>query len=120
MARPESVDAYFESLGEVQRARLGEVRALLRAALPDATEVISYSIPAFRTARRVVIFYAAWKTHWSMYPVPATDDPDLEAQIAARTVSRGTLRFELDEPVPVELITAIARLALAAGQAPKR
>src|SRR5437763_12273415 len=69
MATPKSVDDYLRSVPEPSRAALGKLRAQIRAAAPHATEVISYQMPAFRDGDLLLVSYAAFKDHCSMFPM---------------------------------------------------
>jgi uncharacterized protein YdhG (YjbR/CyaY superfamily) len=110
--KPETVDAYIASQPEPGRAVLERVRRILRKALPGAEEVVSYGIGAFKLHGRIVLYFAGFKEHFSIYP--ANDRlvaaiPDL----APHKVSKGTLRFPLAERVPEKLITAAAKFRAA-------
>lgn len=104
-----SVDAYIAAQPEAARPVLKRVRALLRAALPKAEEVISYQIPAYKLGGRAVIYFAGWKKHYSLYPL--TDDlvTALGAKIEIYETRKGTIRFPLDAPIPEALVTRIAK-----------
>ena len=92
------------------RGALRKVRGAIRKALPKAEEVISYQIPAYRLNGRVVIYFAGWKEHYSIYPAQRRLVAAFKDRLAPYEVNnKGTIRFSLAEPVPVELIAAIAR-----------
>ena len=104
-----SVDAYIAAQPDAARPVLKRLRALLRAALPKAEEVISYQIPAYKLGGRAVIYFAGWKKHYSLYPL--TDDlvAALGAKIETYETRKGTIRFPLDAPIPEGLVTRIAK-----------
>lgn len=82
----------------------------MRKALPKAEEVISYQIPAYKLNGRIVIYFAGWKEHYSIYPAQRRLVAAFKEQLAPYEVNnKGTIRFPLSEPVPVGLIAAIAR-----------
>ncbi|HYE44949.1 MAG TPA: DUF1801 domain-containing protein [Caulobacter sp.] len=125
MARTDygSVDAYIAAKPEALRPILQQVRAAIGAALPDATEVISYQMPAYRTAAGVVAFFAGWKAHYSLYPVTETVREAFGDELAPYGFSKGTLKLPLDAPVPTDLIGRLARAmadAAAARQAARK
>ena len=64
-----TVDEYLATMPDASRKVLNEVRAIIRRALPDAEEVISYQIPAYKRDGVAVIYFAGWKQHFSLYPV---------------------------------------------------
>jgi uncharacterized protein YdhG (YjbR/CyaY superfamily) len=106
------VDAYLASFPDDVRAVLEQVRAAIRSALPEATETIAYDMPTYKVDGRSVVHFAGWKSYVSLYPLPepgAADDADLEAELAPYRATRGTGRFPLDRPMPLELIGRVAR-----------
>jgi uncharacterized protein YdhG (YjbR/CyaY superfamily) len=105
----ETVDDYIAARPPVTRDTLALVRDAILTALPGAEESISYGMPTYRVAGRLVIYFAGWKAHYSLYPAPA-GLATLGPEASALKVSRGTLRFPFDEPVPGRLIARIARL----------
>ena len=109
----QSVDEYIASRPEQVRPILQRVRTTLHQAIPTAQEVISYQIPAMRTDGGVVLYFAGWKEHFSIYPVTG---PLMEAfgdELEPYRASKGTLRFALDQPVPVKLIGRLAKFRAA-------
>jgi uncharacterized protein YdhG (YjbR/CyaY superfamily) len=104
-----SVDDYIALQPAANQARLEQVRAAIRRALPKAEEVISYNIPAFKLNGKVALYFAGWKQHYSVYPAGARMDPALLKELARYEMSKGTIRFPLGEPVPVRLIERIAK-----------
>ena len=105
-----TIDEYLADLPPKTRTVLKKVRAAIRKALPGAEETISYRIPAFKLHGRVVIYFAGWKAHYSLYPVNAKLMAELGEEVAPYAVNEeGTIRFPLDAPVPADLIGAIAR-----------
>src|SRR4051794_22865983 len=104
-----SVDEYLDAQPEAGRPVLQQVRAAIRDALPDAQEVISYQIPAYRVAGRVALYFAGWKQHISLYPASERIVQAFGTELAPYEVEKGTIRFPLDHP-PLQLIAAIARL----------
>jgi uncharacterized protein YdhG (YjbR/CyaY superfamily) len=108
--RPESVAAYIAQFPRPTQAVLRKVRAAMQKALPKATEVISYSIPAYRVDGRVAIYFAGWKEHYSIYPATAPLVAEFKERLEPYEVNnKGTIRFPLSEPVPVKLIADLAR-----------
>ncbi len=105
-----SVDEYIAAQPEAARAVLRRVRAIIRAALPGAEEVISYQIPAVKLSGGPILWFAGWKEHYSLYPVTGGLLEALRKQIEPYRVSKGTLRFPLSQPVPEKLIGRIAKL----------
>jgi uncharacterized protein YdhG (YjbR/CyaY superfamily) len=109
MAAPASVEAYLAALPEASRVALEGLRAAIRAAAPDATEVISYQMPAFRNDGRLLVSYAAFSKHCSLFPMSLQVVADLRAELAAFDVEKGTIRFRPDQPIPAELVAKVVR-----------
>src|SRR5262245_51164747 len=105
-----SVDEYIATQPENVQAILQRVRSTICKALPNAEEVISYRIPAYRLHGGVVIYFAGWKQHYSLYPATGRVVAACKDELASYEVSKGTIRFPLSRPVPVKLIGRIAKL----------
>lgn len=108
-----TVDRYLAAQPPATRAILERVRAAIRKAVPKAQECISYQIPAYKLPGGTVIHFAGWKTHFALYPASTLVVETLGEALAGRVVSKGTIRFALDERVPVGLIGRIAKLRAA-------
>lgn len=113
--RPTDFDRYCAQFPPPTRSVLERVRAAIRLAAPDATEVISYQMPAFKQ-HGILVYFAAWKKHLGLYP-PITGDPAIEKAAARYAGPKGNLQFPLDEPIPYDLIERIARLRVKQDQA---
>ena len=120
----QSHDEYLATLPPKVQAVLRKVRAAIRKGAPDAVEVISYQVPAFKQDGFPVLYYAGFTEHWSLScppPLPLKEFPEL----AAYPSSKSAIRFPLDQPVPAALVTRIAKhrvgvaTAMAAAKASK-
>ncbi|HYP08597.1 MAG TPA: DUF1801 domain-containing protein [Bryobacteraceae bacterium] len=112
MASPayKTIDDYIALQPASSRAALERVRSAIRKALPQAEEVISYQIPAFKLNGRVVIFFAGWKEHYSIYPAGPAMCEAFKNELASYELShKGTIRFPLNGRVPVKLIAHLAK-----------
>lgn len=103
------VRRYVSSQPAKHRAALRTIRAAIRSMAPKAVEHFSYGIPGFRLDGRPLVWYAAFKQHVSLYPVTAAIRRPLAADIKGYETSTGTIRFPLDEPMPVALIKKIVK-----------
>ncbi len=105
-ARYATVDDYLAATAPEVRNVLEEIRARARAAVPDATECISYQVPALKR-KKVFFYYAAFKQHVGIYP-PVKGDAALAAELAPFRGPKGNLQFPLSAPIPYELIARVA------------
>ncbi|NJC95125.1 MAG: hypothetical protein C3F07_20640 [Anaerolineales bacterium] len=105
----QSIDDYIAACPEESRAYLEQIRKLIQSLAPDAKEKISYQIAAFELNGRNLIHFAGWKRHVSLYPIPAGNEA-FERQISKYAAGKGTLKFPLDEPLPLKLIGRIIKL----------
>lgn len=108
-ARFTSVDDYMASQPKSAALKLAEVRSTIRKALPYAEEVIAYNMPAYRLHGKVILYFAGWKQHYSLYPAGERLVAAFREELGSCKVERGTIRFPLSEPVPRKLIEEIAR-----------
>ena len=103
------VAAYIAAQPPNARTALKQVLAAIRAAAPKAEEGFSYRIPSFRLDDRPLVWYAAFKNHYSMYPIGAAVTRALGKGVEQYETSKGTIRFPLDEPVPVGLVKKLVK-----------
>lgn len=104
-----TVDQYIAAQPKPTQAVLSRVRQTVREALPEAEEVISYKIPAYRLRGGIVLYVAGWKRHYSLYPVGPRLAAAFGKELAPYLVGKGTVRFSLSEAVPIKLIERIAK-----------
>lgn len=108
---PATIDAYIARFPPEVRERLEAIGDTIRSLAPDAAETISYQIPTFRLAGTYLLYFAGWKQHVSLYPIPS-GAPDYEAAIAPYRKAKGTLQFKHAEPLPLEVIAMVVRARL--------
>ena len=102
------INSYISHFPADVQAILQKVRATISSAAPDAKEVISYMMPAFKQ-HGILVYFAAWKKHIGLYP-PITGEKVVEKAVARYAGPKGNLQFPLDEPIPYDLIERIVKL----------
>jgi len=107
-----SIDEYIATFPKEVQKILEEVRGTIKADAPDAREKISYQIAAFELNGKNLVHFAAWKKHIAMYPIPSGSDT-FNKQLSQYMDGKGTLKFPLDKPLPLKLITKIVKLRIA-------
>ena len=111
-AAPRNVDEYFAGVPEPARSTLHQMRAVIRSAVPpDATESISYKIPAFQY-HGPLLWYAAFSDHCSLFPTAAVIAA-FKKELKGYTTCRGTIHFPLDKPLPTTLLRKLVKARLA-------
>ena len=116
---PKTVDEYLAGVPEPARSTLQKIRATIRSAVPaEATEAISYRIPAFKY-KGLLMWYAAFADHCSLFPgasVIARFKDDLKGY----SVSKGTIRFPTDKPLPAALVKKLVKARIAENEGRKQ
>ena len=120
---PKDIDEYIGGFPDDVQVILDKVRATISKAAPDAKEVISYQMPAFKQ-HGILVYFAAWKQHIGLYPPISGDKVKvIEKAVARYAGPKGNLQFPLDQPMPYALIERIVKLRVkqdAAKAAAKR
>jgi len=110
MNKPTDIDAYIPDFPESTQKLLQEVRSIVKQAAPQAAEVISYGMPAFRQDG-MLVYFAAFKNHIGFYPIPS-GIAAFKEDLSAFKCTKGSVHFPLDKPLPAELITRIVTFRL--------
>ena len=108
---PTTIDDYISTFPADIQAILEKVRQAIQKAAPEAVETMSYGIPTFDLNGKYLVFFAGWKRHISLYPLPAGDEA-FQQEIAQYKRARGTIQFRLDKPLPYELVEQIVTLLM--------
>jgi uncharacterized protein YdhG (YjbR/CyaY superfamily) len=104
------VDGYLATVPAEARPALDKLRATISAAIPKATETISYRILAYKLDGRMVVWCAGFKDHLSLYPASAGLRKELGAELEPYFSGKGTIRFDLDRRLPVTLVKKIIKV----------
>ena len=107
MKAASSVDEYIAAADPQAKKALKDIRKTIKGAAPKAEEVISYQIPGYKY-HGMLVFFAAWKNHISLYPAPWKAE-DLKKEMSAYEGSKGTIKFPLDKPMPLTLIKKMVK-----------
>ena len=103
-----SVDEYLAAVPPEPRTALEKLRKTIRAAAPQATEAISYGMPAFKY-HGALVYYAAFQKHCSFFPASAAVIRANARELARFETAKGTIRFTPDHPLPAALVRQIVR-----------
>ena len=116
---PRTVDEYLARVPPRFRTALQGLRKTIKAAAPDAEEVISYQMPAFRQ-NGMLVYYAAFKDHCSLFVGSPKVRRQFSAELKPFEAGKGTARFTPDRPLPAELVTRIVKARVAENAARRR
>ncbi len=100
----EDVDEYLRGIEEPKRSTLEALRGTILEIVPDAEQVISYKVPAFRVDGRIVAGFAAFKDHLSYLPFSGSVLPELAGELEGYTMTKSALHFPVDRPLPKTLV----------------
>ena len=117
---PQNVDEYLARVPEPARAVLNKMRAAIRSVVPlETTETISYRIPAFRTDNGVLVWFAAFSDHFSLFPTASVIEA-FQGELKSFSTSKGTIQFPADKPLPIALIKKMVKARVAQLETKKR
>lgn len=104
---PENIDEYIDGFPSNVQKILQRIRKTIQKAAPDAQEVISYQMPAFKS-KRVLVYFAGYQNHVSVYPAPR-GAAEFKAELAQYDGGKGTVQFPLGQPINFDLIARIVK-----------
>jgi uncharacterized protein YdhG (YjbR/CyaY superfamily) len=115
---PKNVEEYQAGIPEPTRNTFSELRAAIRSAVPlEATETISYRVPAFKH-KRVLVWFAAFSNHCSLFPTAAVIEA-FKNELKGFSTSKGTIHFPTDKPLPTALIKKLVKARVALNESKK-
>jgi len=116
---PKNVDEYLAGVPEPARSTLNKIRAAVRSAVPpEATETISYRIPAFKH-KGVLVWFAAFSNHCSLFPTASVIE-GFKNELKGFSTSKGTVHFPTNKPLPTALIKRLVKARVAQNDSKKR
>ena len=98
-----TIDEYISTFPEDIQGILEKVRQAIQKAMPEAVETISYGIPTFTFNGKHIVFFAGWKHHISLYPMPVGDEA-FQQELLPYKRAKGTIQFRLDKPIPYDFV----------------
>lgn len=108
MTKPANIDEYIAGFSPEIQTILEKLRATVNQAAPDAVEIISYGMPAFKLHGKILLYFAAHTNHIGLYPMAATI-VHFNPKLADYKISKGTVQFRYNQPLPIELIAAMVK-----------
>jgi uncharacterized protein YdhG (YjbR/CyaY superfamily) len=116
---PKNVDEYRASVPASARDNFDKLRAAIRSVVPtEATETISYGIPAIKR-KKVIVWFAAFSSHCSLFPTAAVIE-EFKDGLKGFATSKGTIQFPLDKPLPIALVKKLVKARVARSESKKR
>jgi uncharacterized protein YdhG (YjbR/CyaY superfamily) len=119
LAEAKTIDEYINSFPEAVQTVLQTLRQTIKEVAPEAQETISYQMPAFTLHGRNLVYFGAWKDHIGFYHASPTIEASI-AEVAPYKTGKGTLRFALDQPLPLPLIRQIVEYRVQENLARKK
>jgi len=106
------IDNYLEKVSQPQKAELERIRKIVKQTVPEAEEVISYGMPGFKYNKKYLVGFASFKDHLSLFPTSHPIEV-LENKLGNFKLSKGTIQFTPDNPIPKAVIKELVRIRLA-------
>lgn len=106
--KPANIDAYFTAFPQSVQKVLEQIRMTITKAAPDAEEIISYGMPAFKYKGGVIIYFAGYKNHIGLYATPS-GHTKFAKELSIYKQGKGSVQFPLDKPVPLNLVSRIVK-----------
>jgi uncharacterized protein YdhG (YjbR/CyaY superfamily) len=103
------IRTYLAAQPPKARAALRKMRAAIRAAAPNAVNGFSYRMPVVRLDGKVLVWYAGFKNHTSLFPIGDAIRRKYAANLEGYETSKGTVRFPLSKPLPVTLVKRLVK-----------
>src|SRR5215471_6288928 len=110
--KPNNIDEYIATFPKETQKVLERIRMTIKKTAPDAEEAISYGIPTFNLNGKYLIYFAGYKNHIGVYPVPTGEQAFENDFSSYKTSGKGAIQFPLNKPMPLSLITKIVKFRI--------
>jgi uncharacterized protein YdhG (YjbR/CyaY superfamily) len=105
------IDEYLEKVSAPQKAELERIRTIVKQTVPEAEEVISYGMPGFKYKKKYLVGFAAFQDHLSLFPT-ATPIEAIKEKLSGFQLSKGTIQFTIDNPIPEAIIQELVAVRI--------
>ncbi|MDR3687493.1 MAG: DUF1801 domain-containing protein [Coriobacteriia bacterium] len=114
--KPSPIDEYLATVPKAQRTALQELRDVIKNVVPDAQEVKSYGMPAFKFEGKVVAGFLAWANHLAYYPFSGSTLGEFAEELKDFKQTKSALHFQPDHPIPPDLVRRLIESRIAANR----
>ncbi len=111
MVAPKNMDEYLLGFPEEVKSKLEKLRQVIKKAAPGTTEAITYAIPTLKLDGKNLVHFAGYKTHIGFYPGSGAIEA-FKKELAGYNISKGTVQFPLDKPIPAGLVSSIVKFCI--------
>ena len=112
-SKPNTIDEYLARTKPEQRVVLEKLRKTIHAAAPGAVEYIGYGLAGFKFNGRPLVYFGAWENHCALYAASPTTQRQFQKELKGFVVSKGTIRFTPEKPLPMALVKKLVKTRVA-------
>lgn len=116
-SKPRTIDEYLATASAEQRAVLEKLRRTIHAAAPGAEEYIGYGLAGFKFNGRPLVYFGAWEKHCALYAASPSVQRKFQKELKGFEVSKGTIRFTPEKPLPMTLVKKLVKARIAENKA---
>ncbi|MFM2226390.1 MAG: hypothetical protein RJA07_2592 [Bacteroidota bacterium] len=110
--KTKNINEYISLQPDIAKEMLEQIREIVKSIIPDTEEIISYGMPAFKVYGRVLVYFAGFKNHCSLFPANASLIAEMKTELKNYKTSKGTIQFEFGKPLPINLIKKIVKIRM--------
>lgn len=119
MKKAATIDEYISSQPKNVKLILQKIRQTVKEAAPEAQELVSYGMPAFKLNKRILLYFSAWEKHIGLYAMPSAN-ATFKKELSSYKQGRGSVQFPFDRPVPYGLVKRIVKFRAKENMAKSR